>query len=61
MSKFINKNYHRFDSRVASKSQLMKCEKGIHEFKQTKFTSVYNNIQKKEWFCMHCGINMNNR
>ena len=34
-----------------SKTQLRKCEKGLHEFKE----------KNKEWFCQHCGINMCNR
>ena len=48
---YINNTYHHLDSRSPSKTQLRKCEKGLHEFKE----------KNKEWFCQHCGINMRNR
>ena len=48
---YINNTYHHLDSRSPSKTQLRKCEKGLHEFKE----------KNKEWFCQHCGINMHNR
>lgn len=48
---YIENTYHNLDSRSPSKTQLRKCEKGLHEFKE----------KNKEWFCQHCGINMRNR
>ena len=45
------KNYHHLDNRSPSKTQLRKCEKRLHEFKE----------KNKEWFCQHCGISMRNR
>lgn len=48
---YIENTYHHLDSRSPSKTQLRKCEKGLHEFKE----------KHKEWFCQHCGINMRNR
>ena len=55
------KNYHFLDSRSPSKSQLKKCEKGLHEFQETQFTTTENSIIKKQWFCKHCGTSMHNR
>jgi len=55
------KNYHFLDSRSPSKSRLKKCEKGLHEFQETQFTTNENSIVKKQWFCKHCGTSMHNR
>jgi len=44
-----------------SKSRLKKCEKGLHEFQETQFTTTENSIVKKQWFCKHCGNSMHNR
>ena len=55
------KNYHFLDSRNPSKNQLRKCEKGLHEFQETQFTTTENSIVKKQWFCKHCGVSMHNR
>lgn len=55
------KNYHFLDSRSPSKSRLKKCEKGLHEFQETQFTTTENSIVKKQWFCKHCGTSMHNR
>lgn len=48
---------------ASSKNQLRKCEKGLHEFKESNYTSDKDGmlVTKKEWFCQHCGINMRNR
>ena len=54
------KNYH-FLARSPSKSRLKKCEKRLHEFQETHFTTTENSIVKKQWFCKHCGVSMHNR
>lgn len=60
---YIKNTYHHLDSRSPSKTQLRKCEKGLHEFKEKNYTSDKDGmlVNKKEWFCQHCGINMRNR
>ena len=58
---YINNTYHHLDSRSPSKTQLRKCEKGLHEFQETQFTTTENSIVKKQWFCKHCGTSMHNR
>ena len=42
------KNYHFLDSRSPSKTRLKKCEKGLHEFQETQFTTTENSIVKKK-------------
>ena len=44
-----------------SKTRLKKCERGLHEFQETQFTTTENSIVKKQWFCKHCGTSMHNR
>jgi hypothetical protein len=55
--------YHHLDLRSPSKTQLRKCQKGLHEFKESNYTSDKDGmlVTNKEWFCQHCGINMRNR
>jgi translation initiation factor 2 gamma subunit (eIF-2gamma) len=45
------------EKQLASKTRLKKCEKGLHEFQESKFSE--NNIKK--WACIHCGTFMHNR
>lgn len=60
---YIKNTYHHLDSRSPSKTQLKKCEKGLHEFKESNYKSDKDGmlVTKKEWVCQHCGINMRNR
>jgi translation initiation factor IF-2 len=46
-----------YEKKTTSKSRLKKCEKGLHEFSETRF--LENNIKK--WACIHCGAFMHNR
>ncbi len=52
---FLNKK------QPASKSRLKKCEKGLHEFKETDFKVNENGFSESKWYCMHCGVDMHNR
>lgn len=54
------KNYHFLDSRSPSKTQLKKCEKGLHEFSETNYTEKTEVGTKKLWACNHCGTFMHN-
>lgn len=49
------------EKQPASKSQLKKCDKGLHEFKESAPIKVNVNLYETKWNCMHCGIDMHNR
>ena len=50
------------DSRTPSKTRLKKCEKGLHEYKESPFTGVNEGgFSYKKWACIHCGSFMHNR
>ncbi len=53
--------YHFLDSRSPSKSQLKKCEKGLHEFSETSFKEETELGFRKLWACKNCGTFMHNR
>ena len=44
-----------------SKTKLNKCDKGLHEFIETKYTEKVKTGIKKLWACKHCGLFMHNR
>jgi hypothetical protein len=49
------------EKQPASKSQLKKCAKGLHEFIASAPVKVSDNLQKTPWNCIHCGISKDNR
>ena len=44
-----------------SKTKINKCNKGLHEFIETKYTEKTKIGSKKLWACRHCGVFINNR
>lgn len=46
---------------LPSKNRLKKCDKGIHEFKQTKPVQISETLFETKWNCVYCGVSINNR
>jgi hypothetical protein len=45
-----------------SKSRLKKCNKGLHEFLKSDFTTIdKHTISSSKWACKHCGLLMHSR
>ena len=49
------------EKQPASKSQLKKCAKGLHEFIASAPIKVSDNLYETPWNCIHCGISKDNR
>lgn len=45
----------------ASKTQLKKCAKGLHEFMESATVKISENLHETKWNCIHCGISKDNR
>jgi len=56
---FVNPYIHTIDTSKPSKTRLKKCEKGLHEFKETHHDIAEGNMFVKKWACKHCGQNIN--
>ena len=62
-SEFVIENPYAFlnQKQPASKTQLRKCNKGLHEFMASAPVKVSDNLYETPWNCIHCGISKDNR
>jgi hypothetical protein len=61
VNKKENNGYKSASIPLPSKSQLKKCNKGLHEFKESVPIKVSEYLYETKWNCMYCGISINNR